>query len=67
MTVYQRLPVSCEVYEPVAYDKSIYPRDDGQYNVVIRMDADKLEFIQPTLVRAQTLCDSFQSDVWEGS
>ena len=54
------------MYEPVAYDRRIERREDGKFNIIIRMDANSMRFVQPSLDHAQRVMEGFEPEVYEG-
>jgi len=66
MMEFRRLHATCDRYEPVAYERRIEPREDGQFNVILRSGDQEMVLVQPTLARARTLHDMMPLDVYEG-
>jgi len=56
---------SSPVFEPVKFDKSIIPQDDGTVVAVVTADDDETRFPCADMIAAQRLLSNFQPDYGE--
>jgi hypothetical protein len=66
MMGFQRKPATIVECEPVAYDRSITRREDGDFDFILRSDADTIVLTKRSLEDAQRVMEMFDPEVFEG-
>jgi hypothetical protein len=66
MMGFLRKPATTVEYEPVAYDRGIVRREDGNFDFILRSDADTITLTKGSLEDAQRVMEMFDPEVFEG-
>jgi hypothetical protein len=66
MMGFLKRPATIVEYEPVAYDRSIVRRDDGDFDFTLRSDAETITLTKGSLEDAQRVMEMFDPEVYEG-
>lgn len=65
MMGFRKKPAITVEYEPVAYDRSIVRREDGDFDFILRADDDTITLTKGSLEDAQRVMAMFDPEVFE--